>query len=275
LVARLGFTGEQARSLANLVKKAKNNDEAMGLVYGSDIYKQRFSGNEKRKEAGLKPISEAEYITLERNYAETLQKEGIKEGMFDDDDFADWIANDISNLEVSERIEQYRGVVDQWDDSMKDAMQTLYGMDKGDFLAFAMKPERGQLQKLEKRSRALEIADAAIEEGFGKVLKQGKKAREWTERIATSGDENVNAEDVFEGQRLWNESGSNKMQEALGFSKRSQRDQIEDAFGVEGRSGMDEDVRRRKMKKTVDARFRGSGGSSINAYQDDSFDTDF
>ena len=117
----------------------------------------------------------------------------------------------------------------------------------------------------------LEIADAAIEEGFESVLGRKKSAREWAERLAQSGSENIDPQSVFSEQRRWNETGGNAMQKALGFNERGQREQIEDQMGVPGQTGMSESDRRRKMRRVMSARGRGSGGSGINAVGDESF----
>ena len=90
LMNTLGFSQEDATELAKMVRKAKSEEQAMGLIYGSDIYKERFAGNELRKEAGLTPLTGREYIGQEEAYRDALSLWGLEStSMADQERFAD------------------------------------------------------------------------------------------------------------------------------------------------------------------------------------------
>ena len=76
----------------------------------TDAYKKRFAANAKRVANGLAAIDEAAYIKLEDQYQRTMMQYGLPESYYARGDlgrqqgFEELIANDVSNLELEDRI---------------------------------------------------------------------------------------------------------------------------------------------------------------------------
>ena len=76
-------------------------------------YKVRFKGLELRQKNGYAPISEDMYLRIEKEYSDTLRGNGMPKGFYDtQDDFANFIGNDVRQDELNNRIQRgYRAVM--------------------------------------------------------------------------------------------------------------------------------------------------------------------
>jgi hypothetical protein len=128
-------------------------------------YIERFSGNESRRKAGLNVLSEAEYLTLEDSYSQTLQAYGVQSQLGVDrksrqTQMASLIGSNVSATEFKGRIQTVVDRVQNADPSVKSAMTNFYGIKDEDLVAYFLNPKEG-LPKLQEKVTAAEIGAAA------------------------------------------------------------------------------------------------------------------
>lgn len=105
-------------------------------------WKTRFAGNEALRQKGLPVLSVAEYLSVERSYAQVLKNYGLPEGFYDDPaDFAGWIGNSVSANEINQRAQMYSDLARREDQGVKDQLRAM-GFGEGDLLAYMMDPSR-------------------------------------------------------------------------------------------------------------------------------------
>lgn len=111
-------------------------------LQGTNEWKQRFAGNEMLKQKGLGVLSPAEYLAVERSYAQVMKNYGLPAGFYDDpSDFAQFIGNNVSASEVQTRVQSYADLANREDAATRQQLQSM-GMSQGDLLAFMMDPTR-------------------------------------------------------------------------------------------------------------------------------------
>ena len=134
----------------------------IGEIRQTPQYKQRFAGNEARRNAGYNVLSEGEYVALENQYRQLMRQSGLPSGFYDNnDDFVGLIANDVSVGELSERVNQGYEAVANADPAVIGEMRRLYNIGEGDLAAYFLDPERATPALL-RQSRAATVAGQAI-----------------------------------------------------------------------------------------------------------------
>jgi hypothetical protein len=128
-------------------------------------YIERFSGNEARRKAGLNVLSEAEYLTLEDSYTQTLQAYGLPSQLGVDRkarqaEMAKIIGADVSATEFKNRIETVVTRVQNADPAIKATMTSFFGIKDSDLVSYFLNPKEG-LPKLQEKVTAAEIGAAA------------------------------------------------------------------------------------------------------------------
>lgn len=113
-------------------------------LQGTNEWKQRFAGNEALKQKGLGVLSPAEYLSVERSYAQIMKNYGLPVGFYDDpSDFAQWIGGNVSAAEIQQRVSAYADLANREDPATLAQLNSM-GMTKGDLLAYMMDPSRAQ-----------------------------------------------------------------------------------------------------------------------------------
>lgn len=149
--------------------------QAKILLKTNEVYKTRFKGNELRVAQGLNAISEAEYITLENDYTETLRAYGQSDffGPLGPNGrkartakMAEVIGFDLSANQFDERISTAVTRVKNGDAGTRDAFATLYGVTDSDLIKYFLNPVEGSAQ-LKAKVAAAEISGASINAGLG------------------------------------------------------------------------------------------------------------
>lgn len=173
------------------------SDEA-ALVYSireEDAYKKRFAANQARMEKGLSELLPSSYLELEDAYRRVLANNGMPSGFYDsEDDFTQFIANDISVQELQNRIQQgYRLVADA-DPEVRRKMEELYGVSEGELAAYFIDPNRARpllvAADYQRQARAAQIAARAQEQAgisLGGGLAEDLARRGITEEQALAG----------------------------------------------------------------------------------------
>jgi hypothetical protein len=125
-------------------------------------YRQRFKGNETRRTRGLPELAPADYIQLESAYRETIRANSLPRGFYDtQEDFATFIAADVSPNELNNRIAQGYNAVMQAEPGTKEELRRLYGLADGDIAAFFLDPDRFQQSDAIRKAQAAAVASEA------------------------------------------------------------------------------------------------------------------
>jgi len=158
-------------NLASLVPKIK--ELAIGGAGESTItlqlqeteeYKQRFRANQKRIEKGLRVLAPGDYLGMEDDYRQILRAYGLKQ--FDNDDYVtQFISNDISDTELTNRVVTAVQRVQNADPAILNTLRSFYGISDNDLVAYVLDPNQ-QFQKIERQVAAAEIGAAAKLQGI-------------------------------------------------------------------------------------------------------------
>ena len=127
-------------------------------------YKQRFKANTERLKKGLSVLDAGTYIGMEDSYRQALRAYGLKQ--FDTDDYvSQFIANDISANELSNRIVTAVQRVQNADPAITKQLKDFYNIGQNDLVAYVLDPNQ-QFQKIERQVQAAEIGVAAARQGI-------------------------------------------------------------------------------------------------------------
>jgi hypothetical protein len=160
---KYGLTGlaEKIKELA--MKGATEATITLELMETPD-YQQRFAANADRLKKGLKALTPAEYVNVEDSYRQVLRAYGLRQ--FDNDAYVkQFIANDVSPTELSNRVVTAVQRVQNADPAITAQLKQYYGIGAPDMVAYVLDPEQ-QFQKIERQIAASEIGVAAARQGL-------------------------------------------------------------------------------------------------------------
>jgi len=130
----------------------------------TEDYKRRFRANEERIKKNLQVLTPAQYLNLEDSYRQTLRAYGLKQ--FDTDDYvSQFISNDMSPTELSQRVVTAVQRVQNADPAITKTLRDFYGIGQNDLVAYVLDPNQ-QLQKIERQVAAAEIGSAGRLQGI-------------------------------------------------------------------------------------------------------------
>lgn len=223
-----------------------SEDEILFELRETPEFRQRFPAIFARQEAGLAPISPAEYVAYERQARQLMFQAGLPQGFFDDpSDFTDFLTKDLSLAELSSRIERGYQRVAQADPLVRQAFEAYFGV-QGDqaLAAYYLDPERA-LPVLER------MTETAVVGGTGQRFGVGV-GQQMAERVAAIGGAE-RAEQIFTelGQTaaVFRETVDEDTDLDIGVEG------VEAGFGLNATSG--EKIRRRRQAR--EAAFGGAG----------------
>ena len=222
-------------------------DVLLGEIRRQPAYERRFAANIARRNAGLPVMSEPEYLSMERQYAQFMRAAGMPAGFYDsNDDFQQLIANDVSIAELSRRVEEGYAAVRQADPEVVRQMRDMYGVSEGELAAFFLDPERARDTVLQ-RARAAEVAAGAAMAG-------GAFTREEAERLAQEG---ITLEEARTGTAAIEQLQAVFQPTVGGGDERFTREeQVGAVFGTDPRAAQ----RLRQQQRRRQAQFEGGGG---------------
>lgn len=144
----------------------RNTDALFGSIRQTPIYKERFKGNADRVSKGLPELTEAEYINQELSYKTNLKNLGMPKGFYDTQEaFANFIANDISPVELAQRIQQgYNAVTQASPEVLNQLKRMVPDLTDGDLAAYFLDPTKSG-QEIERKARAAQISAAGVTQG--------------------------------------------------------------------------------------------------------------
>jgi hypothetical protein len=169
--------GSLVEPLQGLIKSGASPAEFSIKLRESDAYQRRFAGNKQRISKGLKAISEAEYISLEDQYQNILRNAGLPEsywkqtvdprtGILSQEGFTNFIANDVSAVELEDRVSTAQKRLLYANPEVSIALKTFYpDITNGDLLAYALDPTKG-LEQIKRRITAAEVGSTAVQMGL-------------------------------------------------------------------------------------------------------------
>jgi len=130
-------------------------------------YKQRFAGMDMRRQNGLAPMSEEEYIASESQIADYLQRAGLPKNFYDTpDDFAKLIGSFANVAQVADRVEKGFMQVTQAPKEVRDEFARWFGV-QGDaaLAAFFLDPDKAE-PALEKMAAQARIGGSGLRQGL-------------------------------------------------------------------------------------------------------------
>ena len=127
-------------------------------------YQMRFRANTERLKKNLQVLSPAEYLNLEDGYRQVLRAYGLTQ--FDTDDYVtQFISNDMSAAELSDRVATAVQRVQNADPAIAKTLRDYYGIGNVDLVGYVLDPTK-QLQKIQRQVAAAEIGAAARLQGL-------------------------------------------------------------------------------------------------------------
>lgn len=161
--AKYGLTGLGNKIKELAIDGATEATITLGLQ-ATDEYKTRFAANEERLKKGLTVLQPAEYLNLEDGYRQVLRSYGLT--AFDNDAYVQqFIANDVSAAELSNRVVTAVQRVQNADPAVAKQLRDYYGIGSTDLVAYVLDPNQ-QMQKIERQVAAAEIGVAAGRQGL-------------------------------------------------------------------------------------------------------------
>ena len=165
----LGFLVEAAR---NAIMNEETDAGRILALRSSPAYVQRFSANEQRKLKGLRVLDEASYLAMEDQYQEVMRQYGLPESYYAKDTtgkqvgFEQLIANDVSNLELGDRLMAAQDRVLNANPEVLKALKDFYpDIKNGDILAYTLDPKNA-IKDIQRKVTAAEIGGAAMQSGL-------------------------------------------------------------------------------------------------------------
>lgn len=152
------------------------NETIWRTVRDTPQYKQRFKGMELRQKNGYPPISERDYLLIEKDFEQALRGNGMPKGFYDtQEDFAMFIGNDVRGDELNNRIQKgYRAVMET-EPGTKEELKRLYNLGDSDIAAFLIDPTRFQQTEAVKKADAARRAAVAREQGLQLTAAQSEE----------------------------------------------------------------------------------------------------
>lgn len=116
---------EFAPILEGYVKQDISPTVAPTLLEQTDVYKQRFKGNEARRQRGLQQLDMAGYLNAERDYRELLKQNNLS-ALDNKETYAALIGGDVSLNEATDRIVNVFNKIDNADAVLKQNINQYF-----------------------------------------------------------------------------------------------------------------------------------------------------
>lgn len=164
------FTGYGLQTLApkifDYIQKGYSADTISILLQDTSEYKERFKGNELRKQRGLPVLAPNEYLSVESSYRQLMRTAGLPAGFYDQSsDFNDFIGKDVSPTELKTRVDLASQATTLANPGYKRALQEMYGIDESHVTAYFLDPDRAT-PLLQKQAAAAAIGAEALKRGL-------------------------------------------------------------------------------------------------------------
>jgi hypothetical protein len=228
----------------------------------SKAYKQRFAANEERIKKGLAALDEATYIALEDKYQEKMRQYGLPASYYARGDmgrqegFEKFIAEDISPVELEDRIQTAQNRVINANPEVSRALRSFYpDITNGDILAYALDPQKA-ITDIKRRVTAAEIGGAALGAGLATDLARAEQLRSYgvTKESAEAGYRNIS-------QVLPRTSTLADIYQKQGLGAYTQATGEQEFLNLPGAA--EAVTKRRKLSELETAQFSGQAGRGV------------
>jgi hypothetical protein len=164
--------GSLVEPLKGLIISGTSPAEFTIKLRETPAYQKRFSANAERIKKGLAAIDESAYLKLEDQYQNVMRNYGLPESYWTRGDlgvqegFTKLIANDVSNVELENRIITAQDRVLKSNPQVLQTLKQFYpGITNGDILAYSLDPANA-LKDIQRKVTAAEIGGAATAAGL-------------------------------------------------------------------------------------------------------------
>jgi hypothetical protein len=165
--------GSLVEPLKNLITDPGVNDSEFTIrLRETPAYQKRFAANAERIKKGLTALDEGAYLNLEDQYQEVMRNYGLPESYYTKGDlgvqegFTKLIANDVSNVELEDRIATAQQRVLNANPEVAATLRQFYpDITNGDILAYSLDPKNA-IQNIKRKVTAAEIGGAATAAGL-------------------------------------------------------------------------------------------------------------
>jgi len=257
--------GSLVSDLKNLITNDTSAGELTLLLRQTDAYKKRFAANTERIAKGLTALDEASYLAKEDAYQNIMRTYGLpesywkKDAMGTQEGFTKLLANDVSAVELEDRISTAQNRVVNANPQVKQALKQFYpNITDSDILAYALDPQKA-LTDIKRKVTAAEIGGAALGQGLA-------TSQLAAEGLAGYGITKQQAEQGY-GQIAELLPTSEKLSQIYQEQPYNQQQAEAEIFNLAGSA--EASRRRKKLAETEKATFSGSSGISSGALSRD------
>lgn len=143
------------------VRDGATDAEIANEIYDQPAYKQRFPAMAALRSKGH-TISEAEYISVEKSYKDSLAAWGLAGTVYDTNGmYAQLMESEVSVRELEERLSDAKMVVDSTDPNVKQALLANYGISSSDLVVYALDPKGRGKDYVERLARSATLQGIA------------------------------------------------------------------------------------------------------------------
>ena len=229
----------------------------------TETYTKRFGANADRIKAGLRALSEAEYVTLEDQYQRTMRQYGLPESFYKTEagtagrqpELEKFIAGDVSPAELEDRIQLGVNRVQKASPEVLATLEQFYpGVNKSNLLAYILDPKKA-LPEIQRQVQAAEIGGAARLSGLSTNLADAQY-------LASFGVDQAQARTGYQAIAGGLERGS-QLANIYGQTPYTQTTAEQEVFSTGGAA--DARRKRQKISGLEEATFGGQSGLSSSA----------
>jgi hypothetical protein len=254
-----GFNEEELKEItdyisAGLINPKLGSNQLLLQLRQLESYKSRFAGNEQRRARGLNALSEAAYLAQERDYAQTLALYG-QDRFVNRQQLAQFIGNDISNTELSQRVATAVNRLQNADPVVLKQLSEYYpNINEKDVISYFLSPEE-TLPELQAKTTTAEIGATARQYGLDYGMSKASELQKYGVNLerARTGFKNI-AEVLPRSKEL------SEFYKASGINYNQEIAEQEEFKGLASARRA-----REKLKELEIATFSGQSGLSKNA----------
>ena len=256
--------GGLLNDVKSFITEGLSRDELLLRLRATPAYEKRFAANSQRIKAGLRALSEAEYITLEDQYQNVMRNYGLPASYYTRGDmgvqpgFEKFIAGDVSATELEDRIQTAQNRVINAAPEVSRALREFYpDITGGDILAYALDPQQA-LNNIKRKVGAAEIGAGAMQAG----LATGLARAEELQRFGVTGEQ---ARQGFQtiGGFLPRAEQLGSIYGKQGLGPYTQATAEAEVFGTTG--AVDAERKRKQLAQLESAQFSGQVGAAGGA----------
>ena len=248
--------GSLVEGIKGLVQENVSPSEFTIRLRQTDAYKKRFAANAQRVAKGLAAVSEAEYIGLEDQYQNIMRQYGLPDTYYTrgemgrQEGFEKFIGNDISAVELEDRIQTAQNRVINANPEVAKALKEFYpDITNGDILAYTLDPKNA-IKNIQRKVTAAEIGGAAMAQGLQTGVTRA-------EELAAAGVDRAAAQQGFETVAQVAPRGG-QLAEFYKESPYTQATAEQEIFNLAGSATAAQ--KRRKLTELETAAFSGQAG---------------